>query len=195
MSTAAYFDALYTQPDPFQYRQRWYEARKRALTLACLTHERYARAWELGCSNGVMTAALAPRCDALLATDLSAAAVDMARASTQAFTHVRVAQAEHPREWPEGLFDLILISEVGYYLPADALAALANRLRGSLRPGGLLVGCHWRVPFAEACSTTEQVHAALADGLVEQFTYRDPDVLLQAWSTDPTTVAAREGLR
>ena len=40
MNTRAYFDQIYQQPDPFQYRSRWYEARKRALTLACLPRPR-----------------------------------------------------------------------------------------------------------------------------------------------------------
>ena len=79
MNTTAYFDTLYQQEDPFEYRTRWYEARKRALTLASLPRDHYLRGWELGCSNGVLTAALAPRCAQLLATDLSEQAVTAAR--------------------------------------------------------------------------------------------------------------------
>lgn len=195
MSTAAYFDTLYRQPDPFQYRSRWYEARKRALTLACLPRQRYANAWELGCSNGVLTAALAERCDALLGTDISAAALAEAAASTQASPHVTFQQASHPQDWPTGRFDLIVVSEVGYYLAATALAQLATQLRQSLAHDGLLLACHWRIPFDEARSSTDQVHQALSAHLVEAFTYRDDDLLLQGWSAAPTSVARWEGLR
>ncbi|WP_411851319.1 class I SAM-dependent DNA methyltransferase [Stenotrophomonas sp. LGBM10] len=195
MSTAAYFDALYQQPDPFHYRTRWYEARKRALTLACLPHPRYATAWELGCSNGVLTAGLAARCDALLATDISADALADAARSTRAWPQVRLQQASHPQDWPDGTFDLIVVSEVGYYLPGPALQQMARQLRHSLAEDGLLLACHWRPPFDAACSTTTDVHRALSDHLVEAFTYQDADMLLQGWSRRLTSVAAWEGLR
>ncbi|MGA6181513.1 class I SAM-dependent DNA methyltransferase [Stenotrophomonas sp. NPDC077421] len=195
MSTAAYFDALYQQPDPFHYRSRWYEARKRALTLACLPRRRYACAWELGCSNGVLTAALAARCDALLGTDISADALADAAVSTRAWPQVRLERATHPQDWPSGRFDLIVVSEVGYYLPSSALQQMARQLRHSLTDDGLLLACHWRPPFDAARSTTEDVHGALSEHLVEVFTYQDADLLLQGWSARATSVAAWEGLR
>lgn len=195
MSTAAYFDTLYQQPDPFQYRSRWYEARKRALTIAALPRQRYQNAWELGCSNGVLTAELAPRCDTLLGTDISADALTEAAASTRMYPHVTLERAVHPQDWPAGRFDLIVISEVGYYLAEPDLEQLAVGLRGSLADGGLLLGCHWRHGFDEARSNTDEVHEALGQGLVEAFTYRDDDLLLQGWSTQATSVAQWEGLR
>jgi len=195
MNTAAYFEQIYQRPDPFQYRNRWYEARKRALTLACLTRQRYRNAWELGCSNGVLTAELAARCDALLATDLSAAALAEAAVSTQAHAHVRLEQASHPAQWPQGRFDLIVVSEVGYYLAPQDVVTMAAQLRASLADDGLLLACHWVHPFAEALTPAAQVHRAFARGLEEAFCYQDADMLLQGWSADPTSVARREGLR
>ncbi|MDY1034055.1 class I SAM-dependent DNA methyltransferase [Stenotrophomonas sp. CFBP8980] len=195
MSTAAYFDMLYQQPDPFQYRSRWYEARKRALTLACLPKQRYASAWELGCSNGVLTAELAARCEKLLATDINEHALAEAADSTRGCTHVTLQHAQHPAEWPDGRFDLIVVSEVGYYLDAADLLQMGTKLRGSLAGQGLLLACHWRHPFDEANSMTRDVHHVLGQGLVEAFTYQDEDVLLQGWSPQPTSVARWEGLR
>ncbi|MCS4236876.1 class I SAM-dependent methyltransferase [Stenotrophomonas sp. BIGb0135] len=195
MSTADYFQKLYQQPDPFHYRSRWYEARKRALTLACLPRLRYASAWELGCSNGVLTAALAARCDALLGTDISAEALAEAAISTQAWPGVTLQRADHPGDWPPGRFDLIVVSEVGYYLDTTALALMARQLHASLADDGLLLACHWRHPFDEARTTTPQVHRALSATLREAFTYQDEDLLLQGWSTQPVSVAQQEGLR
>ena len=43
-----YFDAIYAHDDPFGYRERWYEARKRALLLASLPAQRFGRVWEIG---------------------------------------------------------------------------------------------------------------------------------------------------
>ena len=148
---ATYFDALHAaRPDPFGLRDSWYEQRKRRLLLAMLPQPRYRQAWEIGCSIGELTAALAPRCDRLLATDGSTEAIERARARTRDLPQVRVQQAWHPRDWPPGVFDLIVFSEVGYYFDAAALADLAGRLSAALAPEGSFVACHWRHPFAPA---------------------------------------------
>lgn len=193
---AAELDALHADPDPFGFRTRWYEQRKRAIVLATLPHARYGRGWEIGCSNGELAAALAARCDTLLATDLSPRAVALARARNQALPHVRIEQAEHPRDWPDGQFDLIVLGEVGYYLAPDALAQTIRRGRASLAPGGVFVACHWLRPFAGASCGGDEVQARVASGLglPLAYRYRDGDVLLEAWSDDTRTPADREGL-
>ncbi|WP_315387912.1 methyltransferase [uncultured Stenotrophomonas sp.] len=195
MSVADYFEQIYQEPDPFQYRNRWYEARKRALTLACLPRQRYRSAWEVGCSNGVLTAELAGRCDELLATDLNAAALADAAETTYDRPNVRLAQASHPGQWPEGRFDLIVVSEVGYYLAPQDVVEMAAKLRASLTDDGLLLACHWLHPFDEARSSALQVHRTFARGLEEAFCYQDADLLMQGWGTGLASVAQQEGLR
>src|ERR1700712_2065045 len=74
----AYFDAMFqASADPWKYKERWYEERKRALTLACLPQRRYASGYEPGCANGELSAALAGRCDRLLISDGTAAAAEL----------------------------------------------------------------------------------------------------------------------
>ena len=52
----SYFDDMYAaNRDPWSLASRWYEQRKYAVTLACLTRPRYRRAFEPGCSIGVLT--------------------------------------------------------------------------------------------------------------------------------------------
>ncbi len=195
MSTNTYFDELHARQDPFGYQHSWYEARKRALLLASLPCRRYRRGWEAGCSNGVLTRELASRCDGLLATDLSAAALQQARQSTRDLPHVRLQQARHPGQWPQGDFDLIVCSEMGYYLPSSELPALRDGLHAALAADGLLVACHWRVPFEQAQCSAEAVHATLGEHLATVFTYCDADFLLQGWARAPLSIAAAEGRR
>lgn len=191
-----YFDELYRQDDPYGYRDRWYEQRKRQLLLACLPQRRFGAAWEVGCSNGELTAALAERCDTVLATDISPRAVQLAQERTAARGNVTVQQASHPREWPPGQFDLIVFSEIGYFLTAAALDQCIARLRESLTSQGVLVACHWQHPFAEACLPGSEVHRRLhaSIGLPQMFRYRDADMFLEGWSSVRESVAAREGL-
>ncbi|BAQ48391.1 MULTISPECIES: SAM-dependent methyltransferase [Methylobacterium] len=139
-----YFDVRYAaDPDPWNFAGSPYERDKYAATLAALPRERYASALEVGCSIGVLTAALAPRCDALVALDVAEAALAQARARCGDRPGLRLMRARVPGEWPEGRFDLILLSEVVYYLDAGDVARLAGRVRASLRPDGDVVLVHW----------------------------------------------------
>ena len=85
----AYFDGMYqAAADPWGFEDRWYERRKSAIALAMLPAERYRAAFEPGCSIGVLTRMLAPRCT-LLACDLAAAAVKAAVGRTSDLPQVR----------------------------------------------------------------------------------------------------------
>ena len=191
------FDALFeTSDDPWHFRERWYEARKRALTVACLPHPRYASAYEPGCANGELSAALAPRCDRLLVTDGAAAAVALASQRLAEHPHAEAAQAWTPADWPDQRFDLIVVSELVYYLDGMALDRLIERLGGSLQPQGVLVACHWRRPIAGCALNGDAVHARLADGLAlpRLSSLVEPDFRLEVWSADARSVGEREGL-
>ncbi|WCE03872.1 class I SAM-dependent methyltransferase [Pseudoxanthomonas sp. JBR18] len=191
------FDAIHAQLDPFGYRTRWYERRKRDLVLACLPQPSFSRGWEIGCSMGELSAALAARCDALLATDASSNALFQARARHGALANVRFEQAIHPGDWPTGAFDLIVLSEIGYYLAPSLLVETIERIGASLTPDGVLVACHWKPAFEGAYQDGAQVHQEIGRTLAlpAGFRYEDSDFLLEGWSQVSTSVAQREGLR
>ena len=193
-----HFERMYAvSEDPWEYRRRWYERRKRALTLAVLPHDRYARAFEPGCSIGEFSGELAARCDRLLVSDGSASAVRVARQRLASLGHVTVEQRVLPDEWPEGTFELIVLGEFGYYLDARALLRVRERAVAALAPGGVLVACHWRPPIAEAPLTGDDVHEVLgrARGLHRLARHEEEDFLLEAWSPDADSVASKEHLR
>jgi cyclopropane fatty-acyl-phospholipid synthase-like methyltransferase len=191
-----HFDALFDgNDDPWQFRSRWYEARKRALTLACLPQQRYASGFEPGCANGELSAALAMRCDQLLATDGSARAVALARERTAALPHVHLQQAWVPDDWPDATFDLIVISELGYFLSADALTTLITKTRTCLRRGGTVLACHWRRGSDDCALDGDEVHRRLAKGLALPHLCElvDLDMRIDVWSDNPRSVAQHEG--
>lgn len=191
------FDALFAaSDDPWHFKERWYEARKRAMTLACLPRARYASGYEPGCANGELSAALAGRCDRLLISDGASAAVALAQQRTAALPNVRAVQAWVPDEWPETRFDLIVISELAYYLEASALAALGTKARASLEAGGDIVACHWRHPIEGCRMDGDAVHAALwrGLGLPRVWSLVDPDFRLEVWSADERSIGVREKL-
>ena len=189
-----YFDALYARnDDPWRLGTRWYESRKRAITLASLPEERYATGLEIGCSVGMLTEGLADRVDYLLAVDISQSAVDRARAQVNG--RARVERADVLDAFPEGPFDLIVLSEVGYYFGRDGLERVLDGLEGALAPGGTVVACHWRHPVADYPLTGDEVHEALGRrGFAVLADHREDDFLLEVLSRDGRSVAQRGGL-
>jgi SAM-dependent methyltransferase len=147
---AAFFEEFYRQdPDPWGFATSPYERDKYAATLAALPAPRYARAFEVGCSIGVLSRQLAERCDSLLSIDAAEAPLAAARQRCADAPHVAIRRARVPEDWPEGeSFDLILLSEVLYYFDPADLAVVAARVLGALRPGGDVVLVHW-LPVAE----------------------------------------------
>ena len=141
-----YFEAIYARdPDPWRFAESAYERAKYDASLAALTRPHYARVLEVGCSIGVLTQDLAPRCDTLLALDAAAAPLEAARARCAGLPQVAFRQVRVPQDWPaaEAPFDLILLSEVVYYLDAADVGRLAARVGASLAPGGEVLLVHW----------------------------------------------------
>ena len=168
-----YFAAMYARDtDPWGFATSAYEREKYAATLAALPRARYDAAFEIGCSVGVLTEMLAPRCDALLATDCVARVLETARARCADYPQVRFAAMQVPGEWPEGMYDLILLSEVGYYLSLDDLARLRAQIAAQLIPGGHLLLVHWTPRIAECALTGDGVHRFFQEWEGTRFAHR-----------------------
>ena len=140
----SHFDALYAAtPDPWNFTGDAYEQAKYDATIEALGDRRFAAAFEVGCSIGVLTHRLAERCDALLAVDVARAALEQARARCGNQAQVRIAEMRVPGAWPAGSFNLILLSEVLYFLDEADLRAVAGLVATSLAPGGLVLLVNW----------------------------------------------------
>ena len=167
----AYLSALYAQDrDPWHLRDGWYERRKLQLLLACLPRERYAAAFEPGCSVGEVTAGS---------------------------PHVEVRQLILPRQWPPGTcFDLIVLSEIGYFQSAAAWAELCGLAAGSLAGEATVLACHWRRDFAERTLPTDALHAQLGDALriPKHTSVTDADFVIDVWTASSRSVAQADGL-
>ncbi len=195
--TPQHFEEMFeASDDPWRFRSSWYEARKRALTLACLPRARYASGYEPGCANGELSAALAARCERLLVSDGALGAAQAARARLADMPQVEVIEAWLPEQWPAGRFDLVVVSEVAYYLGAAALAGFAAKLRASLDPGATVLACHWRHPIEGCAFTGDEVHRRLGEGLalprIGQVV--EADLRIDVWCEDSRSVAQCEGL-
>lgn len=190
-----YFEDFYAdKTDPWGFETRWYEQRKRAITMASLPRERFGRALEVGCSIGVLTTLLAARCDALIATDIASRPLKIAQNRLRDQPHVKFEQIAVHQSWPSGRFDLIVLSEVGYYLSPDALDLVIRSAASSLTDNGILVACHWRHPVSDYPLTGDQVHAHLREDptLNRLVRHEEEDFLLEVYGRSTAQSVARQ---
>jgi predicted TPR repeat methyltransferase len=222
----SYFDTLYNDnADPWQYQTRWYEKRKRDICLAILPQSQYKHGIELGCGNGVLSELLAQRCQTLLSIDGNHQAVKLAKERLAELPHAKVIQGVIPNRlltlkdalWDTYLlsistpvneppFDLIVISEILYYLSPNDIDTVIAWTQQNLAIGGTLLCCHWRYAIEGFTMTGETVHQRLHDpfnltnkqmhqvAFTHQSQIIDSDFLLDVWQRSPDSVAKQQNL-
>jgi nodulation protein S (NodS) len=196
-----YFDAMYAQSrDPWQLADRWYERRKYAVMLAMLPRPRYRHAFEPGCSVGVLTELLTDRCDRIMATDVAVGALEATAerlkrcGRTQQLT---LDRRSLDSDWPVHDFDLIVLSEVAYYLDAAGLRDVLDRECGHLSEGTTVIATHWRHPVDDYPLTGDQANAIIGEtaGLQVMAHYLDEDFVIDVLEKGAArSVAARTGV-
>jgi len=86
---------------------------------------------------------LARICESLLAVDVSEIALQQARCTCRGLSNVTIARMRIPIEWPAEQFDLILLSEVLYFLDPEDIRTTAQRTLSSLCANGKVVLVNW----------------------------------------------------
>lgn len=148
--------------DPWNHRSSPYEAAKYRATLEAIGPGPFGNALEIGCGNGTLARRLAPRCARLTAMDVTPAAAEAARAGLADMPHVTVVQGMAPRDLPDESFDLVLLSEVLYFLTPAEIAALGGWLKAHAT--GRVVAVNWTGPTDEELDGPAAV-ALLAEGI------------------------------
>ncbi|MEO7260174.1 MAG: bifunctional PIG-L family deacetylase/class I SAM-dependent methyltransferase [Jatrophihabitantaceae bacterium] len=189
-----YFSDIYhAAEDPWSFESGWYERRKRSVLLAALPRQRFRRTFEPGCARSDLSVLLAERTDALVAAEWAEAPLEAARRRLSGHAGVQVQRLRVPEGWPVGRFDLVVLSEIAYYLPD--LGLLARRVLASLDEDGVVVLLHWRRCAPDHLHTAETVHLALraALGLAVLVRHEEDDFLLDVLARNGRSVAERDG--
>ncbi|MDX8438489.1 trifunctional glycosyltransferase/class I SAM-dependent methyltransferase/polysaccharide deacetylase [Mesorhizobium australafricanum] len=128
--------------DPWNYGSA-YEQEKYERQLEILPAGPIGRALELACAEGHFTRRLAPRVDHLTATDISAVAVGRARVRCGDQPNIEFGVLDFVADTLPGEMDLIVCSEVLYYLDdAAELRRIAKKFAEALAPGGSFISAH-----------------------------------------------------
>jgi trans-aconitate methyltransferase len=176
-----YFRGLYAKdPDPWRFATSDYERDKYAATIAALGDRSIARAFEVGCSIGILTRQLAARCGTLLAVDVAEEALIQARQNCADFTNVELRKMIIPAEWPaeHEQFDLILLSEVLYFLSPEDIQRTARKTMESTARGGAVLLVNWLGATDYPCGGDEAVEiyrAACAESMALKLHRREAE--------------------
>ena len=110
-SSEQFFEQKYAaEADPWAFATSDYERERYRTILRVLGDRRYKRAFEPGCSIGILTRDLADLCDRVEAIDISSSAVARAQERCFGLETVNIAQGKLPDAVPSGSFDLIVLS-------------------------------------------------------------------------------------
>ena len=165
-NSALHFENFYRRAvDPWSFASSDYERRRYESILAALTKTTYKRVFEPGCSEGELTAMLAQRAEELIACDISVTAAGRARERCRNLSNVHISVRDIADGAPEGTFDLIIFSELGYYFSEERLTAVIQQLTSQLETGGEFVAVHWLGHSADHVLHGDQVHGVLEQAL------------------------------
>lgn len=172
--------------DPWQLDASEYEKRRVEITLACLGRRRYSKVLEIGCATGQISAQLRERADLVVGMDASARALEIARARSDSVDWLLGAA---PSDIPDSDFDLIVLSEVTYFLDGPELLATLRAVRRRLRPRGEILIANWSAPTENIPldGPTAHAQAAAVFDLPLRARYSDADLTIQVWG-EPRSV-------
>ena len=184
-TSRAFFDGIYERsPDPWSFASSSYELSRYERILRALPRNRYKRAFEPGCSIGVLTERLALICDEIEAIEISCIAVDRARQRCNAHTNVHIVCASMPDYLPTGEFDLVVFSEIGYYFAESQLASLIDVLMSQITYGGTFLAAHWLGSSPDHLLSGDHVHQVISHikELSLEHSERHADFRLDRWA-------------
>lgn len=153
------FEALFAaNPDPWDFETSAYEREKRAHTIDALDGRRFRKGLEVGCATGMLTKDLADICNRIVGIDVSERALSIAKYTLQDCPNIDLRQGEIPVDWPAQTFDLIVFSEVLYFLDEQEIRQTSVCAYRSLAPEGIVLTVNWIGPTNLPLDGREVVH-------------------------------------
>jgi SAM-dependent methyltransferase len=156
-----FFQHFFDEGDPFGFDVNTVEQLKFRRTLAVCGDGPLGRVLEVGCAVGSFTELLAPRATDVLALDVSPAAVEQVTRRLRDYPNVRGQAMAIPAEFPEGTFDLVVASDVLYYLTVKDVQLCLEKIEAAVAEGGALVAVHY-VPRMGSLLDGDETHDILA---------------------------------
>jgi predicted TPR repeat methyltransferase len=168
-TSEAFFERKYrADADPWNFATSPYEQQRYEIILRAIDHRRYHRALEPGCSVGVLTCGLASICDEVEAFDIAPSAVAAARERCTGMNNVHLSCKPLSEDRSAGPFDLIVLSEIGYYFEVVELRRIAISLMARLLEGGVIIAAHWLGTSSDHFLAGDAVHDVLRSAFEQE---------------------------
>jgi SAM-dependent methyltransferase len=160
-----------------------YQRRKYEVMASLLPKDRhFTAALDIGCGVGGMLRELSPRADQVTGVDVAPSAIAFAQRANADLPNLsyQVSDIHSLPENLDGRFDLVVVSDVIYYLSPledEALKQIGARLVRLLAPGGLLLlANHYFFQLDPDSRVTRRIHDAFRwlPGLQLQSEHRKP---------------------
>jgi 2-polyprenyl-3-methyl-5-hydroxy-6-metoxy-1,4-benzoquinol methylase len=167
-----YFERRFAAEDTWRLDSSEYEQTRLDTIISAIGDAPVNRILEVGCAEGHLTRRLAALGAEIVGLDISERAIAKARDRCRGMRNITFACRDVASAELDGTFDLILATEVLYYLihrhGDDDLAFVCRKLANAMRPNGLLVTTNWFDPLAPQSMAMEaRIHqACMAPGLV-----------------------------
>jgi SAM-dependent methyltransferase len=136
-----YLQQELSRPDPWRLGTSAFDTARYQTMLEFARSDRpYMRGLEVGCAAGAFTERVAPLCREWLVIDVVQAAIERASARLKGNSNIEWHVADIVTFRPQKSFDLIIVSEVLYYLRGreNLVRAVGNLFR-LMAPGGVLI--------------------------------------------------------
>jgi SAM-dependent methyltransferase len=167
-----YFEQLYRDnPDPWKFETSEYERAKYDATIRALGAERSQCALEVGCGIGVLI-------------DVSHIALRQAHTRCSDLPQISFMLAGLPDDPINGMFDLIVLSEVVYYWDAGDSDRAAAMFMAQHQPAGRLLLVHWLGETdypASGDQAVQRLQRSLGAAIRVERASRTPQYRLDLW--------------
>lgn len=186
----AYWEDIFAEADPWAYDNS-YEREKYGRTLALLDGLDIGSALELACAEGHFTNRLAARVETLRAADISTRALERARVRCAAHANVAFDQLDFFSRPIDGLYDLVVCSEVLYFAETRSrLADILRKITAAIKPGGYFLTAHaYLVDDDRSRTGFDWGNGVGASSIAEELAAISPLSLVRAIETDLYRIA------
>lgn len=134
-----FFEFKYIKKDPYLTTIDEKEIIKLEKSFDLVKDSRYKNILDIGCGEGYLVEKLIPLADRIVALDISKLALQRAEKRIRKDAHIDFIQKDILKYKPGENFDLIICSEILYYLQLEDVKTIAGKLIEWISPNGKLL--------------------------------------------------------
>jgi 2-polyprenyl-3-methyl-5-hydroxy-6-metoxy-1,4-benzoquinol methylase len=139
-----YFELKYLRGNPYPVEIDPQEIEKFDRAFNCIKGRQYSSILEIGCGEGYFLEMYLLLSDRILATDISKLALKKAKERVGDKKNIEFRQFDIVRNNLDERFDLVICSEVLYYLTLDQLKSIIPKVFGYMKEDSNLLSIHAR---------------------------------------------------